>query len=207
MERPIGLILAGGQARRLGGGDKSLLHLGARTILEGIVERIEPQCTVVALSIRGDASRWRAYRSLIIPDTVEPAAGPLGGVLAGLHFVAKTAGSDGWLLTVPGDTPFLPLDLVARFAEVRQRTGAPICRAASNGRIHPVVALWSAAMLPLVHRALTDRDRLSVAGFQAEVGSATAEWIVEGHDPFFNVNTPNDLKEAVRLTELTPCVS
>jgi molybdenum cofactor guanylyltransferase len=193
--RTTGLILAGGQARRLGGVDKALLPLGQGTVLDQLLARLRPQCVTLAISANSDPARFAAAGCPILPDAPGPSRGPLAGVLAGLDWVEERHDLD-WLLTVPGDTPFVPLDLVDRLRAAAETTGHPVARVSSAGRLHPLVALWSARLGPPLRDALHGRDQRRVRTFQDDVGAVDVAWPAVSPDPFFNINTPADLVEA-----------
>lgn len=194
-ERPvIGAVLAGGQARRMGGGDKCLLPVLGRPILAHIVERLSPQCGYLLLNANGDPARFAAFGLPVVADEGENRAGPLAGLLAALDHAAAIRPQARDVLTVPGDTPFLPRDLRARLEAARRETGAAIACAASGGRTHPVVALWPVGLRSDLRRALAEGER-AVARFARRYPLAIAEWPAEP-DPFHNVNTPGDLAAA-----------
>jgi molybdopterin-guanine dinucleotide biosynthesis protein A len=174
------LILAGGGARRMGGVDKPLLSLGRRTILAEILARLRPQVSAIALSANGDPARFGAYGLPVLADPV-PDQGPLAGLLQGLEWAAG-CGAEA-LLSVPGDTPFVPRDLAARLSP------APAC-ASSGGQVHPLVALWPVACRDRL-RAWTDPR---VRSFAREIGMRE---VVCEEAAFLNVNTPSDLAAAV----------
>lgn len=197
----IGLVLAGGLGRRMGGVDKPLLRLGGRTLLERVVARVAPQCPGgLALSANGDPSRFAPFPGPVLPDGVPDHPGPLAGILAGLDFSASRTGSDdGHVLSVPGDAPFLPSDLAARLVAARDETGAAIAMAASGGREHYTVALWPVSSRADLRHALVERDERRVGAFIGRYGAAVVEWPTAPVDPFLNVNTPEDLSDAERL--------
>ena len=209
--RPLAVILAGGLARRMGGRDKALLLLGGRPLLAHVLARITPQVRAVALNANGDPARFAARSAHwhlplnvpVLPDTFAGHPGPLAGILAGMLW-ARAAYPDATdILTVPADTPFLPSDLVARLLAARATnpsasTGhARIGVAASGGHAtpvvaHPVVGLWPCDLADDLAAALAAGTR-KVADFAATFGVAEALF---PNDPFFNVNTPQDLAEA-----------
>ena len=197
----LGLVLAGGLGRRMGGADKPLLRLGGRTLLERVVLRLAPQCADgLALSANGDPSRFASFPSPVLPDGVPGHPGPLAGILAGLDFFAFRSGSeDGYVLSVPGDAPFLPTDLAARLAAARGEAGSMIAIAASGGREHYTVALWPVVLRADLRRALVERDERRVGAFIARHGAAVVAWPTGPVDPFLNVNTPEDLAAAETL--------
>ena len=196
--KPVGIILAGGLARRLGGVDKGLIEIAGRPILARLIARLRPQCAGLVLNANGDASRFARFGVPVVADEIEGSAGPLAGVLAGMAYAAAQFPSARDLLSVPADTPFVPSDLAARLAAARAAAGARIAVAASAGRAHHAVALWPLALAGDLRRALAEGER-RVSGFIARYQNVTAEWPVESCDPFFNVNRPEDLGEAEAL--------
>jgi molybdopterin-guanine dinucleotide biosynthesis protein A len=194
----VGLLLAGGQSRRMGGGDKCLRPLGGETILARIVERVRPQVRRLVLNANGDPARFAAFGLPVVADSVEGFAGPLAGVLAGLDWAAANAGDCPWVASVPTDAPFLPADLVARLqAAVEQ--GADMACAASGGQPHPVVGLWPVRLRGDLRHALVAEQIHKVDIWTARYRLATVEFPIGGIDPFFNTNRPEDLAEAERL--------
>ena len=192
----LGLILAGGRARRMGGGDKPLLRLGGRTLLERVIERLGPQCGAgLALSANGDPARFSGFPGPILPDPLPDHPGPLAGILAGLDYAAVQGIAQ--VVSVSGDAPFLPEDLVARLLAVAPETG--IALAASGERQHFTIALWPAALREALRNYLECGER-RVGAFIALHGAAVASWPVAPVDPFLNVNTPADLAAAKRST-------
>jgi len=200
--QPLGIILAGGLATRMGGGDKALLPLGGGTLLSSVQDRLEPQVAGIALNANGDSARFDGALP-VIADSVEGFAGPLAGVLAGLDWAA-TQGAD-WIVTAAGDTPFFPCDLVPRLMLAAEEAGAPIALAATldpeRGPMRqPTFGLWSVALREDLRAALEDGTRKVVVFTQAH-GAAQAVWPDQPFDPFFNVNTPEDLARAETLLE------
>lgn len=194
--RPPCVILAGGLARRMGGGDKGLLPLGGGTVLSAVLARLAPQAAPLALSANGDPSRFDALRLPVLPDPLPGHPGPLAGILAAMGWAAGL-GADA-VLTVPGDAPFLPPDLAARLAARVRASGAPAV-AASAGRTHPVAGLWPVALAGALREAI-GRGDLRVGAFARAQGATPVEFPVPpgGPDPFLNLNTPGDLAAARR---------
>ena len=193
----LGLILAGGLGRRMGGVDKTLLPLGGRPILARIAERLRPQCGAgLALSANGDSTRFKeAFDGPVLPDPVPDLPGPLAGILAGLDHGASL-GDVTHVLSVPGDAPFLPEDLVARLAA--SLGPAPVAVAASGGREHYTAALWSIALRDDLRAWLAVGER-RVGAFIARHGPRAVEWPTEPVDPFLNLNAPEDFVRAEAL--------
>ncbi|MEM1420081.1 MAG: molybdenum cofactor guanylyltransferase MobA [Pseudomonadota bacterium] len=201
MKKTAGVILAGGLSRRMGGGDKSLLDLGGATILSRVRRRLSEQVEDLALNANGDPSRFRALELPVVPDTIDGFAGPLAGVLAGLDWAAE-AGYDK-IVTVAADTPFFPSDLVERLtAAAEAENDAPLACAQTQGRDHPTFGLWSVALREDLRTALAEEGLRKVVLWTERHGCARAEFpMVETSrgplDPFFNVNTPDDMAEAL----------
>ena len=188
----IGLVLAGGLARRMGGGDKALIDIGGITILDRVLARLRPQCTGIVLNANGDPSRFSRFGLPVIADDIPGFAGPLAGILAGLDWAAKNSPGTDWVVSVPGDCPFLPRDLVVRLHQARLESGSALACARSGDWRHPVVGLWPVTLRADLRRALVEEDLRKIEIWTARHGVAVAEWAVEPIDPFFNVNTPED---------------
>ena len=197
-----GVVLAGGLARRMGGGHKALQLVGGRTVLARLVGRLRPQVGALALNVNADPARFAAFGLPVLPDDLPGNPGPLAGVLAGLDWAAAQTEGPAWVLTAPGDTPFLPADLVARLHDERRRAGAALAVAASAGRTHPVVGVWPVSLRADLRRAVAEEGIRKIDRFTARYAVAVAEWAAEPLDPFFNVNTPEDLAEAERYSRL-----
>jgi len=195
----LGLVLAGGLARRMGGGDKALIHIGEATILERVLARIAPNCAGIVLNANGDPTRFARFGLPVISDDVAGFAGPLAGILAGLDWAASYEPDIDWVVSVPGDCPFLPRDLVQRLHAARRDAGSPLACAQSGAWRHPVVGLWRVALRHDLRHALVDEDLRKIEVWTARHGVALAEWPAHPVDPFFNVNTPEDVAEATRL--------
>ncbi len=205
----LGVILAGGQATRMGGGDKGLLDLGGRTLLHQVIERLAPQVAGLALNANGDPARFAAFGLPVIADSVAGFPGPLAGVLAGLDWAA--AQGAGAIVTAAADTPFFPRDLATGLQDAAARAGVPIALAATpdpaRGRVrHPTFGLWPVALREDLRAALAGGLR-KVVLWTNRHGCADALFGTEPVDPFFNVNTPEDLAHARALmAEQGPCV-
>lgn len=195
----LGVVLAGGLARRMGGGDKILLRIGDTTILHRVLERLRPQCARLILNANGDPARFAATGLPVVPDSVPDFAGPLAGILAGLDWTAQHAPDTEWVASVPGDCPFLPRDLVSRLHAARLAANAPLACARSGEWRHPVVGLWPVALREDLRRALAEESLRKIEIWTARHGVALVEWPDKPIDPFFNVNTPEDAAAAERL--------
>jgi len=200
----LGLVLAGGLARRMGGGDKARLRIGGATILQRVLACIGPQCDRVIINANGDPARFADTGLPVVADSVPDFAGPLAGILAGLDWAAAQARDCRWMLSVPGDCPFLPKDLVARLHDARVAAGTPLACARSGDWRHPVVALWPVELREDLRRALVDDGLRKIEIWTARHGVAIADWPAEPVDPFFNVNTPEDAARAEMLAAQHP---
>jgi len=199
----FGLVLAGGLARRMGGGDKALIRIGNQTILERALARLTPQVSGIVLNANGDPMRFASFRLPVVADSVPDFAGPLAGILAGLDWVAANKPGVEWVVSVPGDCPFLPRDLVAKLHAAREREDKALACAHSGDWRHPVVGLWQVALYEDLRHAITVEDLRKIEVWTARHGVALADWPVEPVDPFFNVNTPEDVQTATRLAALS----
>jgi molybdopterin-guanine dinucleotide biosynthesis protein A len=199
--RAAGVILAGGLARRMGGGDKALRPLAGRPILARVVERMRPQVEALAINANGDPARFAAFGLPVVADTVEGFAGPLAGVLAAMRWAAPQ-GFDH-VASAAGDTPFFPADLVARLDAARgPRERIAVAATTDPGRgglsEHPTFGLWPVDLADDLEAALR-ADMRKVIVWASRHGCARAVFDDAGEMPFFNVNTPEDLAEAERL--------
>jgi molybdenum cofactor guanylyltransferase len=198
-----GIILAGGQSRRMGGGDKTLLALGDGRLLDGIVSRLAPQVGPLALSANGDPSRFAGVGLPVLADTVNGFAGPLAGILTGLEWACANPTCEA-LVTAAGDTPFLPRDLVERLVAAVEGRHGSIAVASSAGKRHPTFALWPLTLRDALRHFLVDEDNRRVSAFIDRHDFIEVEFsmLKSGKheiDPFFNINMPGDLAEAERL--------
>jgi molybdenum cofactor guanylyltransferase len=195
----LGLVLAGGLARRMGGGDKARIEIAGVSILDRILATLSAQCPRMVINANGDPARFEDTSLPVIPDNVEGHPGPLAGVLAGLDWlVAEKLGIE-WMVSVPGDCPFLPDDLVERLHAARREAGVPLACARSGEWRHPVVALWPVALREDLRKALVEDHMRKIEVWTARHGVAIADWPAEPVDPFLNVNTPEDVARAERI--------
>ena len=204
MPPTLGLVLAGGLARRMGGGDKPLKTIGGVTILDRVLGRLCPQCTSLVLNANGDPARFAATGLPVVADDVPDFAGPLAGILAGLDWAAAHAPDIAFVASAPGDCPFLPRDLVARLHQARQAENLQLACARSGEWRHPVVALWPVALRDDLRDAVTQEGLRKIEVWTARHGVALATWPAEPVDPFFNVNTPEDAAAADRIATQYP---
>ena len=200
----LGLVLAGGLARRMGGGDKARIRVGGVTILERVLARLAPQCDQIVINANGDPARFADTGLPVVADDVPGFAGPLAGILAGLDWAAAKVPGTAWVVTVPGDCPFLPKNLVGRLHDARIASGAALACARSGEQTHPVVSLWTVALREDLRRALIDEDMRKIDLWTARHGIAAADWPAAPIDPFFNVNTPADAERAEELARRYP---
>jgi molybdopterin-guanine dinucleotide biosynthesis protein A len=199
----LGLILAGGLARRMHGRDKGRICVGGTTMLARVAARLRPQCSQLILNANGDPARFADTGLRVVADAVPGHAGPLAGVLAGLDWAAAHAPEMAWMVSAPSDCPFLPRDLVERLHHARTHAETFLACAASAGRQHPVVALWALGLREDLRQALASGVR-KVDLWTARHGVAVAEWPATPLDPFYNVNTPADAAHADRLAARHP---
>jgi molybdopterin-guanine dinucleotide biosynthesis protein A len=195
----LGVVLAGGRARRMGFADKTRIIIGGSTILDRVIARLAPQCRRLIVNANGDVASFAETKLAVVADSVPGYAGPLAGILAGLDWASEHAPDIAWMVSVPGDGPFLPRDLVARLHTARTESSAALACAGSGRRLHPVVGLWPVNLRKELRRALTDEGVRKVEEWSSRYERAIAEWPTDPVDPFFNVNTPAEAAEAERL--------
>lgn len=195
----IGILLAGGRAARLGGGDKALKMLGGTSLLARVITIVRPQCAALVISANGEVARFADFRLPVVTDETKNFAGPLAGILAGLDLIAVQYPKATFAMSVATDTPFLPADLVSRLHAARG--GAEIACARSGGAIHPVIALWPTGIRGELRQALAGGMR-KVDRFMSRYRLAYADWPVAPFDPFLNINEPADLAAAERLLQV-----
>jgi len=197
----LGVLLAGGLARRMGGGDKPLKGIAGRTILERALERLAPQCDGLILNANGDPARFAHIGLPVVPDDVPGFAGPLAGILAALDWTAAHRPEIAWVTSAAADSPFLPRDFVSRLHAARILADVPLACAESGGRAHPTNGLWPVALRDDLRHALVVEDLRKIDRWTARHGAAQAAWTSEPIDPFFNANAPEDIDEAERLIQ------
>jgi molybdenum cofactor guanylyltransferase len=197
-----GVVLAGGQSRRMGGGDKGLLEVAGKPMLAHVIERLSPQVDQMVVNANGDPNRFAGFGLAVVPDTVGGFVGPLAGVLAGMRWSLAHAPAARWTVTVAGDAPLVPADLVRKLVEAAENRPTGIALARSNGELHPVIGLWPVGLADDLEQELnrgvrkvlhwTDRHGTIPVDFaMAKIGSLEV-------DPFFNANTPQEL-DALRV--------
>jgi molybdopterin-guanine dinucleotide biosynthesis protein A len=198
-QKIAGVLLAGGLARRMGGGDKCLRPLAGKSILGHVLARARPQVGPLLLNVNGDAARFAEFALPMAADVVSGHAGPLAGILTGMEWAAENAPECEWLASFATDAPFLPGDMVARLMAAVLAEGTEMARAASKGRAHPVFALWPVALAGALRQALVEEEIHKVDAWTARYKLATVDFSAAPHDPFFNANRPEDFAEAERM--------
>ena len=205
-ESIVGVVLAGGRSQRMGGGDKALRDLGGRTMLAHIIAMLTPQVGRVIVNANGDPASFATLGLPVVADAAQNYAGPLAGILAGLRWASVNARQVRRIVTVPGDSPFIPSDLVARLVAASDAAGGAIAVAQSAGVLHHVTALWPVELEDALAAAVDQGER-QVGNWAARQGIVAVPFDpvrIGGRpvDPFFNINTPEDLLEAATLMGL-----
>jgi molybdenum cofactor guanylyltransferase len=188
----LGVILAGGLSRRMGGGDKPLKTLGGETLLSRVIARARPQCDALILNANGDAARFSAFNLPVIEDSVQGFVGPLAGVLAGMDYALLHGYNH--VFSFPADSPFLPLDVVSQ-------CGEGLVSVSSGGWTHPIIGLWPVSLRDNLYEALTGGER-KIDRFTAAHGCRYVDFAVHPYDPFFNCNSPEELLQAEGILPL-----
>jgi molybdopterin-guanine dinucleotide biosynthesis protein A len=196
-----GLILAGGRSSRMGGTDKTLVELGGHPLIRHVLDRLRPQVGRIVINTNAERTPFAGFGVEIVSDTISGYQGPLAGILAGMEWAARQPGVTH-VLSVAGDTPFFPNDLAGRLAA--RAVAGRVAVAASNTRVHPTFALWPVSLRNALAAFLESGDTRRVMTFLEQAGLDVVDFPVEQRgstavDPFFNINTPEDLAEAERL--------
>jgi molybdopterin-guanine dinucleotide biosynthesis protein A len=199
----IGVLLAGGLARRMGGGDKPLRLLAGRPLLDHVIARLRPQVAGLVLNANGDPARFVAYGLPVVADSIPDYAGPLAGILAGLDWTAENHPDCPLIATVATDAPFLPRDLVGRMAEALTANQADLACSASGGQAHPVIGLWPVRLREDLRRAVVEEGVRKVDIWTGRHRLAVVPFPDRPVDPFFNANRPEDLDRAATLLAST----
>ena len=195
-----GVLLAGGLATRMGGGDKGMRKLGGRPILDRILERVRPQVSALLINANGDPARFRRHGLPVMADVIAGFQGPLAGVLTGLEWAAEHAPrGTRFVASFATDAPFVPTDLVARLRAEVEKAGAEMACAASAGRTHPVFGLWPIGLAGALRRAMEDDEMRKIDRWTARYDLVEVDFPTDPIDPFFNINEPGNLDEAERL--------
>lgn len=192
-EKVAAILLAGGLAQRMGGGDKMLLEVEGKTLLDRVIERARPQVTALLLNVNGDPSRFARFDLPVRGDLIEGHAGPLAGILTGLEWVRANLPEVRWLASFATDTPLVPTDFVDRLLAAIEAEGADIGCATSGGTRHPVFGLWPVRLADELRHALTVEGIRKIDLWTSRYRVADVEWPGGNTDPFFNVNTPEDI--------------
>lgn len=198
-KKVIGVLLAGGLARRMGGGDKCLQQLAGKSLLSYAIDVASSQVDQMILNAAGDISRFEEFNLPVVPDVIDGAQGPLAGVLTGMEWVARNGSDCEWIVTFPTDAPFFPGDLVERLVSEVGAQGADMACARSNERTHPVFALWPVQLAGDLRKAMLEEDMRKIDRWTAQYNIIHVDWPTEPHDPFFNINRPEDLERAEKL--------
>jgi molybdopterin-guanine dinucleotide biosynthesis protein A len=203
-----GVLLAGGQSRRMGGGDKGLLSLAGKSMLQHVIDRLRPQVAAIVLNANGDPARFQGFGLPVVADSIAGHVGPLAGVLAGMRWSLAQAPQRPWIVTAAGDAPLLPRDLVDRLLAAVDGGAGRIALARSNGELHPVIGLWPVALAADLEAALGKGVR-KVLDWSNRHGSVGVDFPAQRLDdieidPFFNANTPQELEQLRRLLAPSP---
>jgi len=192
----VGVLLAGGLARRMGGGDKCLKVLGGKTLLDHAVARASKQVDTLILNANGDGARFADAGLPVVADVIEGFAGPLAGVLTGMEWAKQHEPEADFIVTFATDAPFFPLDMTAQFLQAVTAGRADMACASSNGRTHPVFAIWPVRLAGDLRHAMLDEDMRKIDRWTGRYNIQHVDFSTDPFDPFFNVNTPEDLAEA-----------
>ncbi len=192
----VAVILAGGQSRRMGGGDKCLLELAGQPLIQHCMDRIMPQVAAVLINTNSDGSKYERFGLPIMADVIGDHAGPLAGVITGMAWAEREHPDARWIVSVAADTPFFPSDLVKRFVDQCQAEGTDLACAKSGDRMHPVFGLWPVRLRQNLQIAVESEGMRKVDAWTAQYQISVVEFKGETYEPFFNINTPEDFESA-----------
>jgi len=195
----VGVLLAGGQSRRMGGGDKALSDLDGKPLMTHVVERAQSQVDTLILNANGDPDRFIEYSLPVVADTVSGFVGPLAGVLTGQEWARDNAPDAKWVVTMATDTPFFPRDLVQKLRDEIEKNGADMAMATSGGNRHPVFGMWPIALADDLRHALVEEGVRKVLHWTDRFNLVQVDFPDTPFDPFFNVNRPEDLQRANKI--------
>lgn len=201
-ESVVGVILAGGLARRMGGGDKCLLPLVGKTLLQRAIDRAQPQVSSLLLNANGNSLRFARSRLPVVPDIYPNNLGPLAGIHAGLGRMQADNPDAEWLASFASDSPFFPTDLVARLFDAVTLQRAQLAVATSKNRAHPIFALWHASLIGKIEEQLQANTIPRLQDWIKQQRAVEVDFSADSYDPFFNINIPQDLYAAEPLVAL-----
>lgn len=198
-ESVVGVILAGGLARRMGGGDKCLLPLVGKTLLQRTIDRAQPQVGQLLLNANGNSLRFARTRLPVIADAYPNNPGPLAGIHAALQWMHDKAPQTEWLVSFASDTPFFPTDLVARLVSAAKEQQAAIAVARTSRGLQPVFALWHRSLRDTMDITLQQEHRPRLQDWIQQQSWVAVDFTADSYDPFFNINAPQDLYAAEEM--------
>lgn len=194
-----GVMLAGGLARRMGGGDKCLAMVGDKPLLDHMLERAGAQVDHMMINANGDGSRFAQYNLPVCEDVIDGFQGPLAGILTGMEWALENHPDCPWVASFATDAPFIPEDLVDRMLADIEAQGADMACAITNDRTHPVFALWPVRLAGELRRAMVEEDMRKIDRWTARYNIIHVDFPATPVDPFFNINRPENLEEAEKL--------
>ena len=201
-ESVVGIILAGGLARRMGGGDKCLLPLAGKTLLQRTIDRAQPQVHQLLLNANGNSLRFARTRLPVIADLFPNNLGPLAGIHAGFNWMQTKAPQAEWLISFASDTPFFPANLVEELLAAAQTASTKLAVATSKLNAHPVFALWHISLKPEIEAQLKTAEAPRLQDWMKAHNPVEVDFNADAYDPFFNINTPQDLYAAEPISAL-----
>jgi molybdopterin-guanine dinucleotide biosynthesis protein A len=198
----VGIILAGGLARRMGGGDKCLLPLAGKTLLKRTIERAQPQVQQLLLNANGNSLRFARTRLPVVADANPNNLGPLAGIQAGFTWMQVNTPHHEWLMSFASDSPFFPTDVVEKLLAAAVQSNKTVAVATSKSRVHPVFSLWHTSVSSKISAQLITGEAPRLQDWMKAQEALEVEFPADAYDPFFNINTPQDLYAAEPMAAL-----
>jgi molybdopterin-guanine dinucleotide biosynthesis protein A len=186
----------------MGGGDKCLLPLAGKTLLQRTIERAQPQVKKLLLNANGNSLRFARTRLPVVPDVFPNNRGPLAGIHAALQWMHKDNPDAEWLVSFASDTPFFPSDLVSTLLEAVNQSHSQLAIASSLARRHPTFALWHASLIKPMEQQLQNDEMPRLQDWMSAQNPVEVSFSAIDSDPFFNINTPQDLYAAEPMVPL-----
>ena len=198
-QKVIGVILAGGQSRRFGGGDKFLKKLNGNLIIDHVINRLQSQTDELIINSNSSANLFREQGLAVVPDTIKGFAGPLAGILTGMEWVLQNRSNCEWIATFPSDAPFIPLNCVKEMQTCAKAEKSDIVCTSSGQRTHPVCGLWNVKLAPILRKGMINEGIRKIDLWTSRHQLSIIKFPDHPYDPFFNINRRDDLEQAEKI--------
>ena len=192
------VIMTGGKSSRMGGGIKTLIQFNKKIIFERILESLQNQINNIIINNNDMSYQFKKYNLPIIEDKIKGYLGPLAGIHASLEWVSKNLKNIEWIVSIPGDTPFIPDNLVEKLYNKAKSYKKNIIIAKSNEKIHPIIGIWNVNLLQKLEKAILEGERKIII-WAKKNQLDYQEFVNDRYDPFFNINYNEDIDTAKKI--------